>query len=90
MSMTAEEARKRSKQHTSPDNKERCLDAIKIIDDMISEATSRGELDIDCILNDLSNTDIQYLVNYYDKLGYIAFYDLEGLHIVWGGLVEVS
>lgn len=88
MSMTAEEARKRSKQHTSPD-KERCLNAIKIIDDMITEATSRGELDIDCILNDLNSTDIQYLVNYYDKLGYIAFYDGE-LHIVWGGLCEVS
>jgi len=88
MSMTAEEARKRSEQICS-DNTEMCLKAIKIIDDMISEATSRGELSIDCILNDLTSTDIRYLVNYYDNLGYIAFYDGE-LHIVWGGLCEVS
>ena len=101
MSMTAEEARKKSNQYTKPSKAEgRYSTIIKLIDKEIEQAASGGEGSIDYSMIKLYDEDVKFLVDYYSNLGYVVFplgnprtddsFGEGYLHILWGGLVDIS
>ena len=85
MSMTAEEAEKKSKKVRMEKNKSLDLSFINEIDEMIKRAVENGDYKISYDTASLSPDEDEYLIDYYRDLGYKIHLSYgTTIFIIWG------